>query len=298
MPLRRQLGITAFGLNQMVLRPGERGRIHRHERQEEVYLVLEGTLTLEVEASEQDLAGHACPRRPGGAEAADQPRPGAVRGARDRRRRRARRPRRARLLGLGRRRPAPAPGGPAPRGPPGLAPEPDPPAQDSGASSGAMAPRSVSRTSFAHGRRRQGRAGPMPRVRFAFLRAQRRARALPPARAAGLRIRGRRRPEELLQSGDRGVVGPRRLEGGPARQTGRDGGETGAGQQHRSDVAGGRDPGSRGDRTARRPSPPPGPAGPARELEQLLEAVDYPHKDEVGGGPTPPGPPAVVVGRC
>jgi uncharacterized cupin superfamily protein len=55
-PLRRQLGVTAFGLNQMVLRPGERGRIHRHERQEEVYLVLEGTLTLEVEASEQDLA--------------------------------------------------------------------------------------------------------------------------------------------------------------------------------------------------------------------------------------------------
>ncbi len=55
-PLRRQLGVTAFGLNQIVLRPGERGRIHRHERQEEVYLVLEGTLTLEVEAREQDLA--------------------------------------------------------------------------------------------------------------------------------------------------------------------------------------------------------------------------------------------------
>ncbi len=55
-PLRRQLGVTAFGLNQLVLRPGERGRIHRHERQEEVYLVVEGTLTLEVEASEQDLA--------------------------------------------------------------------------------------------------------------------------------------------------------------------------------------------------------------------------------------------------
>ncbi len=55
-PLRRQLGVTAFGLNQIVLRPGERGRIHRHERQEEVYLVLDGTLTLEVEAREQDLA--------------------------------------------------------------------------------------------------------------------------------------------------------------------------------------------------------------------------------------------------
>ena len=55
-PLRRQLGVTAFGLNQMVLRPGERGRIHRHERQEEVYLVLRGTLTLEVEGERRDLA--------------------------------------------------------------------------------------------------------------------------------------------------------------------------------------------------------------------------------------------------
>jgi mannose-6-phosphate isomerase-like protein (cupin superfamily) len=55
-PLRRHLGVTAFGLNQMVLRPGERGRIHRHERQEEVYLVLRGTLTLEVEGRPQDLA--------------------------------------------------------------------------------------------------------------------------------------------------------------------------------------------------------------------------------------------------
>lgn len=53
--LRRALGVTAFGLNQMLLRPGERGRIHRHERQEEVYLVLRGTLTLEVEGVEQDL---------------------------------------------------------------------------------------------------------------------------------------------------------------------------------------------------------------------------------------------------
>jgi mannose-6-phosphate isomerase-like protein (cupin superfamily) len=54
--LRRQLGVSAFGLNQMLLRPGERGRIHRHERQEEVYLVLRGTLTLEVEGVDQDLA--------------------------------------------------------------------------------------------------------------------------------------------------------------------------------------------------------------------------------------------------
>ncbi|HSJ73624.1 MAG TPA: cupin domain-containing protein [Miltoncostaeaceae bacterium] len=55
-PLRRRLGVTAFGLNQLVLRSGERGRIHRHERQEEVYLVLRGTLTLELEGEARDLA--------------------------------------------------------------------------------------------------------------------------------------------------------------------------------------------------------------------------------------------------
>jgi mannose-6-phosphate isomerase-like protein (cupin superfamily) len=54
-PLRRQLGVTSFGLNQIVLRPGERGRIHRHARQEEVYLVLEGTLTLSLEGEETSL---------------------------------------------------------------------------------------------------------------------------------------------------------------------------------------------------------------------------------------------------
>jgi uncharacterized cupin superfamily protein len=53
--LRAELGVTSFGLNQIVLRPGQRGRIHAHERQEEVYLVLEGTLTLLVEGEEQTL---------------------------------------------------------------------------------------------------------------------------------------------------------------------------------------------------------------------------------------------------
>ena len=51
--LRRALGVTSFGINQLVLEPRQRGRIHRHERQEEVYLVLEGTLTLVVEGEEQ-----------------------------------------------------------------------------------------------------------------------------------------------------------------------------------------------------------------------------------------------------
>ena len=47
--LRRELGVEAFGLNQLTLQPRQRGRIHRHRLQEEVYVVLEGTLTLLVE---------------------------------------------------------------------------------------------------------------------------------------------------------------------------------------------------------------------------------------------------------
>jgi mannose-6-phosphate isomerase-like protein (cupin superfamily) len=53
--LRRPLGVTSFGMNQIVLQPGQRGRIHRHQRQEEVYLVLEGRLDLVVEGEESDL---------------------------------------------------------------------------------------------------------------------------------------------------------------------------------------------------------------------------------------------------
>jgi quercetin dioxygenase-like cupin family protein len=53
--LRRDLGVTSFGLNEIVFQPGQRGRIHRHREQEEVYLVLEGTLTLLIEGEEQTL---------------------------------------------------------------------------------------------------------------------------------------------------------------------------------------------------------------------------------------------------
>jgi uncharacterized cupin superfamily protein len=54
--LRRQLGVTSFGINQLVLEPRQRSRIHRHAQQEEVYLVLDGTLTLLVEREEHVLA--------------------------------------------------------------------------------------------------------------------------------------------------------------------------------------------------------------------------------------------------
>ena len=53
--LRRRLGVSSFGMNQIVLQPGQRGRIHRHLGQEEVYLVLEGTLTLLIEGEPAEL---------------------------------------------------------------------------------------------------------------------------------------------------------------------------------------------------------------------------------------------------
>jgi mannose-6-phosphate isomerase-like protein (cupin superfamily) len=53
--LRKELGVESFGINLIVLRPGERGRIHSHEHQEEVYLVLAGELTLGVEGVEHVL---------------------------------------------------------------------------------------------------------------------------------------------------------------------------------------------------------------------------------------------------
>jgi uncharacterized cupin superfamily protein len=53
--LRRALGVSSFGLNQLTLQPGQRGRIHRHQRQEEVYVVLRGHLTLLVDGNPLEL---------------------------------------------------------------------------------------------------------------------------------------------------------------------------------------------------------------------------------------------------
>ena len=55
--LRAELGVESFGLNLIRLAPRQRGRIHAHERQEEVYVVLSGVLTLIVEGEEHELAG-------------------------------------------------------------------------------------------------------------------------------------------------------------------------------------------------------------------------------------------------
>lgn len=53
--LRNTLGVESFGLNLLLLEPGQGGRIHRHERQEEVYVVLEGTLTLEYDGERHEF---------------------------------------------------------------------------------------------------------------------------------------------------------------------------------------------------------------------------------------------------
>lgn len=53
--LRAELGVSSFGLNLITLQPRQRGRVHRHERQEEVYLVLEGEPTLVTEGGSHVL---------------------------------------------------------------------------------------------------------------------------------------------------------------------------------------------------------------------------------------------------
>jgi uncharacterized cupin superfamily protein len=54
-PIRRALGVSTFGANLISLEPRGRLRIHRHHRQEEAYVVLEGTLTLVIEGEEHTL---------------------------------------------------------------------------------------------------------------------------------------------------------------------------------------------------------------------------------------------------
>lgn len=57
-PLRRDLGVSTFGMNLITLQPGERGRVHEHERQEEVMLVLEGTLDVVTPDGVTELGPH------------------------------------------------------------------------------------------------------------------------------------------------------------------------------------------------------------------------------------------------
>lgn len=55
--IRKPLGLTAFGINQIELAPGAEGREHDHadSPQEEVYLVLRGGGVLRVDGEEVEL---------------------------------------------------------------------------------------------------------------------------------------------------------------------------------------------------------------------------------------------------
>jgi len=53
--IRPHLGARSIGVNRLELQPRRRMRVHVHERQEELYLVLSGTLTLIVEEVEHEI---------------------------------------------------------------------------------------------------------------------------------------------------------------------------------------------------------------------------------------------------
>ena len=55
--VRAPLGVTAFGVNAVVLPPGYRTHGHFHERQQELYLVLEGEIEFEFGESEKQTLG-------------------------------------------------------------------------------------------------------------------------------------------------------------------------------------------------------------------------------------------------
>jgi quercetin dioxygenase-like cupin family protein len=44
--VRRELGVTAFGINVIVFPPGQEGRRHYHERQQEIYFIHRGLIEI------------------------------------------------------------------------------------------------------------------------------------------------------------------------------------------------------------------------------------------------------------
>ena len=57
--VRQALGVTAFGVNAIVLPPGQEGFLHYHDVQDELYFVHRGRVTFEVN-------GETCELGPGG----------------------------------------------------------------------------------------------------------------------------------------------------------------------------------------------------------------------------------------
>ena len=76
--VRRALGVTAFGVNAIVMPPGYEGFLHYHEEQDELYFVHSGRALFEVEGEARELGpGELChvdsttPRRISNASKAD-----------------------------------------------------------------------------------------------------------------------------------------------------------------------------------------------------------------------------------
>jgi mannose-6-phosphate isomerase-like protein (cupin superfamily) len=53
--VRRALGVTAFGVNAIVMPPGYEGFLHYHDRQDELYFVHRGRARVEVEGEVREL---------------------------------------------------------------------------------------------------------------------------------------------------------------------------------------------------------------------------------------------------
>jgi len=53
--VRRELGVTAFGVNAIVYPPGQEGFLHYHDVQDELYFVHRGRASFEVDGDEFEL---------------------------------------------------------------------------------------------------------------------------------------------------------------------------------------------------------------------------------------------------
>jgi uncharacterized cupin superfamily protein len=53
--IRRALGVTAFGINGIVMAPGHDGFLHWHDTQDELYFVHRGKVEVEVEGEKRVL---------------------------------------------------------------------------------------------------------------------------------------------------------------------------------------------------------------------------------------------------
>jgi mannose-6-phosphate isomerase-like protein (cupin superfamily) len=53
--VRRELGVTAFGVNAIIYPPGQEGFLHYHDEQDELYFVHQGRASFEVDGNEFEL---------------------------------------------------------------------------------------------------------------------------------------------------------------------------------------------------------------------------------------------------